>query len=56
MSTITKGDLLKKWQNMPDDAEIRIAPDWVNDFDYMSIEDTGYLKEFNLIILQPRYD
>jgi len=55
MATLTKKDILKKWENLPDDAEVRIFPDWVNDFDYMPIESTGYIEEFNMIIIEPKY-
>ena len=37
------------------DAEVRIFPDWVHDFDYMPVKETGYLKEFNMIIIEPKY-
>lgn len=53
---MTKKDILKKWENLPDDAEVRIFPDWVHDFDYMPVKGTGYLKEFNMIIIEPKYD
>ena len=56
MPTLTKKDILKKWENVPDDAEVRIFPDWVNDFDYMPVKMTGYIKEFNMIIIEPKYD
>ena len=56
MATLTKKGLLKKWENLPDDAEVRISPDWVNDFDYMPIEGMGYLESFNMIIIKPKYD
>lgn len=56
MATITKKELLKKWENYPDDAEIRIYPDYVHDFDYIPIVGTGYIKQFNMIIIEPRYD
>lgn len=53
---ITKKDILKRLENFPDDAEIRISPDWANDFDYMPIKVTGYIKELNMIIIEPNYD
>lgn len=56
MATLTKKDILKKWENIPDDAEVRIFPDWVHDFDYMPVKGTGYIEEFNTIIIEPKYD
>ena len=56
MATLTKKDILKKWGNLPDDAEVRIFPDWVHDFDYMPIEGTGYIEESNMIIIKPKYE
>ena len=56
MATLTKKDILKKWESLPDDAEVRIFPDWVNDFDYMPVESTGYMEKFNIIIIKPKYD
>ena len=56
MATLTKKEILKKWENLPDDAEVRIFPDWVNDFDYMPIEGMCYLESFNMIIIKPKYD
>ena len=55
---MTKKELLEKdwFKNAPDNAEIRIYPDWVNDFDYMPIEGAGYIESFNIIIIQPKYD
>ena len=53
---MTKKDILKKWENLPDDAEVRIFSDWVHDFDYMPVKETGYLKEFNMIIIELKYD
>jgi len=55
MATLTKKDILKEWESLPDDAEVRIFTDWVNDFDYMPIKETGYIKEFNMIIIEPKY-
>lgn len=40
----------------PDDAEVRIFPDWVHDFDYLPVKGTGYIEEFNMIIIEPKYD
>ena len=53
---LTKKDLLKRLENFPDDAEVRISPDLANDFDYMPIKVTGYIKELNMIIIEPKYD
>ena len=50
-----KKDILKRLENFPDDAEVRILPDWANDFDYMPIKGIGYIKEFNIIIIAPKY-
>ena len=55
MATLTKKDIIKKWENLPDDAEVRIFPDWVNDFDYLPVKVTGYIEEFNMIIIEPKY-
>lgn len=52
---LTKKDILKRLENFPDDAEVRISPDWANDFDYMPIKVTGYIKELNMIIIEPKY-
>lgn len=52
---MTKKDILKKLENFPDDAEVRISPDWANDFDYMPIKVIGYIKDFNMIIIEPKY-
>ena len=51
-----KKDILKRLENFPDDAEVRISPDWANDFDYMPINVIGYIKEFKMIIIEPKYD
>ena len=58
MATLTKKELLEKdwFKDAPDDAEIRIFPDWVHDFDYMPVKGTGYIEEFNMIIIEPKYD
>ena len=53
---MTKKELLRKWENLPDDAEIRIHPDYVHDFDYMPIEGVGYSEKFNMIVILPKYD
>ena len=55
---MTKKELLEKdwFKNAPDNAEIRIHPDYVLDFDYMPIEGAGYIEKFNMIIMQPKYD
>ena len=52
---MTKKELLEAIKNAPDDAEIRIFPDWVCDFDYMPIVGIGYVESFNLIIIKPKY-
>ena len=52
---LSKKDILKKLENFPDDAEVRISPDWANDFDYMPIKVIGYIKDFNMIIIEPKY-
>ena len=52
---MTKKDILKKLENFPDDAEVRISPDWANDFDYMHIKVIGYIKDFNMIIIETKY-
>lgn len=52
---LTKKDILKRLENFPDDAEVRISPDWTNDFNYMPIKVTGYIKELNMIIIEPKY-
>ena len=52
---MTKKEILKRLENFPDDAEVRISPDWANDFDYMPIKVIGYIKEFNMIIIKPKY-
>ena len=52
---MTKKDLLEAIKDMPMDAEVRISPDWANDFDYMPIKVIGYIKEFNMIIIEPKY-
>ena len=51
-----KKDILKRLENFPDDAEVRISPDWANDFGYMPIKVIGYIKEFKMIIIEPKYD
>lgn len=53
---VTKKDNIQKWENLPDDAGVRIFLDWVNDFDYMPVKGTGYIEEFNMIIIEPKYD
>ena len=53
---MTKKDILKRLEDFPDDAEVRISPDWVSDFDYMPIKVIGYIKEFKMIIIEPKYD
>ena len=55
MATLTKKDLLEAIKDMPMDAEVRISPDWANDFDYMPIKVIGYIKDFNMIIIEPKY-
>ena len=50
-----KKDILKRLENFPDDAEVRISPDWANDFNYMPIKAVGYIKEFKMIIIEPQY-
>ena len=52
---MTKKELLEAIKDMPEDAEIRIYPDWVCDFDYMPIVGIGYVESFNLIIIKPKY-
>lgn len=52
---ITKKMLLEKLMGFPDDAEIRIAPDWTTDFNYLPIEGVGLVENFNYIIIQPKY-
>lgn len=52
---ITKKMLLEKLVGFPDDAEIRIAPDWTTDFNYLPIEGVGLVENFNYIIIQPKY-
>ena len=52
---LTKKDILKRLENFPDDAEVRISPDWANDFDYIPIKVIGYIKEFKMIIIEPKY-
>ena len=52
---LTKEDIIKRLENFPDDAEVRISPDWANDFDYMPIKVLGYIKELNMIIIEPKY-
>lgn len=52
---ITKKMLLEKLEGFPDDAEIRIAPDWATDFNYLPVEGVGFVKNFNFIIIQPKY-
>ena len=55
---MTKKELLesKAFMEAPDDAEVRISPDWAHDFDYMPIKIIGYIKDFNMIIIEPKYD
>lgn len=52
---ITKKRLLEKLEGIPDDTEIRIVPDWANDFDYLPIEGVGFVEKHNLILIQPKY-
>lgn len=52
---MTKKKLLEKLEGIPDDTEIRIVPDWVNDFDYLPIEGVGFVEKHNLILIQPKY-
>lgn len=52
---MTKKKLLEKLEGIPDDTEIRIVPDWANDFDYLPIEGMGFIEKHNLILIQPKY-
>ena len=52
---MTKKMLLEKLEGIPDDIEIRIVPDWANDFDYLPIEGVGFVEKHNLILIQPKY-
>jgi hypothetical protein len=54
-SAMTKKKLLEKLEGVPDDTEIRIVPDWANDFDYLPIEGVGFIEKHNLILIQPIY-
>ena len=55
---MTKKELLEKdwFKNAPDNAEIRIHPDYVCNFDYMPIDGAGYIEKFNMIVILPKYD
>ena len=52
---MTKKKLLEKLEGIPDDTEIRIVPDWANDFDYLPIEGMSFIEKHNLILIQPKY-
>lgn len=52
---MTKKKLSEMLEGVPDDTEIRIVPDWVNDFDYLPIEGTGFDAKFNLVLIKPKY-
>jgi hypothetical protein len=49
MATLTKKDILKKWESLPDDAEVMMI---IGDAeDYVPIL-TGYAPNLNMILIQ----